>query len=274
MNSILIGIHGLSNKPEENELAKGWEDAIKEGLKKNERIDNPEINFSSVYWADVLYPKPDENPDRYKVAEEGVLKTYSENWTDSVKAGLFNWGGNIIDSMKEHFGMDATADKVLEHKLPDLSRYYNEEDIRKELRKRLTDEILRQKEKRIMILSHSMGTIIAYDVLRAIGNEHPRLIVDHFVTLGSPLWLPHVKYKIAQESSQVRTPSVVMNWSNFADKRDPVALDVHLAGDYAPNANGIKVKDDLIANDWGGIHHKSYGYLRAPEVSKVIKNFL
>ena len=68
MSYILIGIHGLSNKPEASELAKGWEDAIKEGLKKNEGIDNPEINFSSVYWADVLYPEPDEHPDRYKQA--------------------------------------------------------------------------------------------------------------------------------------------------------------------------------------------------------------
>ncbi len=274
MSKILIGIHGLSNKPEANVLAEWWEAAIKEGLMKNEGIDNPELEFSSVYWADVLYPEPDTNPDSYKEAKEGALKTYEKSWTDSVRTGVFNWGGNIIDSMKTSFGMDAAADEVLEHKLPDLSRYYEEEDIRKKLRKRLNDEILKQKEKRIMILSHSMGTIIAYDVLRAIGKEYPRMVVDHFVTLGSPLGLPHVKYKIAQESSLVRTPSIAMNWSNFSDKRDPVALDVHLAGDYAPNANGVKVKDDLIANDWGGIHHKSYGYLRAPEVSKVIKSFI
>lgn len=274
MSNVLIGIHGLSNKPAPAELAKGWESAIKEGLNKNEGIDNPTINFSSVYWADVLYPEYDINPDRYKPAEQGVLKTYNDNWIDSVREELFNWGGDIIESMKEQFGMDRAADKVLEHKLKDLSRYYKEEGIRNELRKRLTDEILKNIENRIMILSHSMGTIIAYDVLREIGREYPRLIVDHFVTLGSPLGLPHVKYKIAKESALVRTPSIVKKWSNFADKRDPVALDVHLAGDYASNDNGVEVEDDLISNDWGGIHHKSYGYLRAPEVSKVIRNFI
>jgi hypothetical protein len=88
------------------------------------------------------------------------------------------------------------------------------------------------------------------------------------------LGLPHVKQKIAQENSLVRTPSVVRKWSNFADKRDPVALDVNLSGDYAPNDDGVKVEDDLVANDWGGIHHKSYGYLRAPEVSRVIRNYI
>ena len=125
-----------------------------------------------------------------------------------------------------------------------------------------------------MILSHSMGTIIAYDVLRAIGKDHPRLVVDNFVTLGSPLGLPHVKYKIAQENPLVRTPSIVRKWLNFADRRDPVAVDTHLAGDYQPNDSGVIVEDDLVSNDWGGIHHKSYGYLRTPEVSNVIKNFI
>jgi hypothetical protein len=274
MSNILIGIHGLSNKPTQEVLAKGWEDAIREGLHKNEEIENAPINFSSVYWADVMYPEPDPDPDLYREAEEGALKTYKDSWLDAVKAKAFDWSGDVLDSMKTYFGVDAFADTVLKLKLQDLSRYYEEENIRTQLRERLRKEILKHTDKRIMILSHSMGTIIAYDVLRNIGKEHPRLIIDHFVTLGSPLGLPHVKYKAAQENPLIRTPSVVKRWSNFADKRDPVSMDVHLAGDYAANDNGVAVKDDLVANDWGGIHHKSYGYLRTPEVSKVIADFI
>ncbi|ATX79782.1 hypothetical protein Ga0123461_1366 [Mariprofundus aestuarium] len=108
-----------------------------------------------------------------------------------------------------------------------------------------------------MVVSHSMGTIVAYDVLRAIGKKHPQLKVARFVTIGSPLGLPHVKYKIAKENDAVRTPSVVQQWSNFADRRDPVALDVHLADDYAANAAGVQVSDGLVSNDWSGLHHKS-----------------
>ncbi len=274
MSNILIGIHGLSNKPPRKELADGWEDAIREGLRKNEGIESAPINFSSVYWADVMYPEPDPNPDRYKEAREGALKTYKDSWLDAIKAKAFDWSGDVLDTMKNYFGVDAFADTVLKLKLQDLSRYYEEENIRDQLRTLLREEILDHKDKRIMILSHSMGTIIAYDVLRNIGKEHPRLIVDHFVTLGSPLGLPHVKYKAAQENPLIRTPSVVKRWSNFADKRDPVSMDVYLAGDYAANDNGVAVKDDLVANDWGGIHHKSYGYLRTPEVSKVIADFI
>ncbi len=170
--------------------------------------------------------------------------------------------------------MDSLADRVLEKKLKDLARYYEEEDIRNTLRKRLKDVILEHEGKRIMLLSHSMGTIIAYDVLRALGKDSPRLVMDHFVTLGSPLGLPHVKHKIAQEDPVLRTPSIVRKWSNFADKRDPVAMDTHLADDYGPNLKQVQVQDDLVANDWGGINHKSYGYLRTPEVSKIIQEFL
>jgi len=27
-------------------------------------------------------------------------------------------------------------------------------------------------------------------------------------------------------------------------------------------------------NDWGGIHHKSYGYLRTPEFTDLVRAFL
>ena len=42
---------------------------------------------------------------------------------------------------------------------------------------------------------------------------------------------------------------------------------------------GIRVKDDLVANDYLGLDgkanpHKSYGYLRTPELSKCVKEFL
>jgi len=274
MSNIIIGIHGLSNKPAADVLEDGWRKAILEGLSKNEGMDDVTLNYSSIYWADKMYETPDPAPDNYKPAKPGAISTYEDSWRDAVREKTFDWAGDIMDSMKNHFGMDAIADKVLAEKLTDLSRYYKEENIRNELRNMLKKEIMNNRENRIMILSHSMGTIIAYDVLRAIGKEFPRMAVDHFVTLGSPLGLPHVKYKITLESPLVRTPSIVKKWANFADKRDPVAIDVHLSDDYEPNDAGVQVIDDMVANDWGGINHKSYGYLRTPEVSRVIRNFV
>ncbi|MES9852735.1 MAG: alpha/beta hydrolase [Candidatus Thiodiazotropha sp. L084R] len=278
MSKIVIGIHGLSNKPAENILEKWWEEAIREGLSKNQEMDNVSLNFSSVYWADVLYEKPNEqpenHPDAYRPAAKDEIQPYNENWVDSLREKFRDAGGDAMDTLKEWFGIDKTADKVLEKKLPDLSRYYKEEAIRKELRRRLKDEIRKHSGQNILLIAHSMGSIIAYDVLREMGHESPKPVIDHFLTIGSPLGLPHVKMKIEDESAPVRTPTIVKLWSNLADRRDPVAVDLHLGDDFGPNVKGVRVKDDLVLNDWGGINHKSFGYLRTPEFSAILAEFL
>ena len=138
-----------------------------------------------------------------------------------------------------------------------------------------------------MLISHSMGTIIAYDALRELGREDGNTVrISNFVTIGSPLGLPHVKAKIIDQCKydpQVRTPSIVSDsWLNFADRKDPVALDAYLKDDFQENAREVRVVDDLVMNDFciakkgkkQRNHHKSYGYLRTPELSKHVKEFL
>lgn len=273
-SKLIIGIHGLANKPEKATLAKWWEAAMVEGLNKNSRIPVTSLDFESVYWADVMYPNPDPEPDAYRPAGVGELKYYKDGWMDYLRSRILDAGGDFLDYMKDKLDMDEPAEKVLQEKLPDLYRYYKEEGIRKELRGRLIKVITENRHKRLMIVAHSMGTIIAYDVLRALGKQDPNLSIEHFVTIGSPLGLPHVKHMIAKESPFIRTPSVVKKWTNLADRRDPVALDIHLSDDYEENYAGVQVKDDLVMNDWGGINHKSYGYLRTPEFSDLLKTFI
>ena len=274
MSRTIIGIHGLANKPKEDLLAKWWEASILEGLEANEGIKLGSLPFESVYWADVLYPDFDTNPDAYKKAEPGKIKRYSQGWLETLKDNITGELGNAVDVFKQTFGVEKVAERVLDKKLSDLSRYYNKPEIRNELRNRLTKAIVNHRGKHLMVVAHSMGSIIAYDVLRILGKQDASLKVDHFITIGSPLGIPHVKLKIANENASVRTPSCVSKWTNFADRLDPVAIDPRLADDYSANAQGVKVKDDLVLNDWGGIHHKSYGYLRTPEFTDEVKKFI
>ena len=280
---VIIGIHGLANKPEENTLKDWWKLSILEGLARNQGRTSQELSFESVYWANVRHANPirnEDNDEPYTEAEgAGPLKTYKDGWWDDVVARAGDYLAAPLDAAKKYFGFDEIADAVLRMKLQDLATYYDKPAIRDELRKRLKDAVLRNADKRIMVIAHSMGSIIAYDVLRALGRETRSLAIDHFVTIGSPLGLPHVKYKIYQENDLVRTPSVVNRWTNFADRRDPVAADVQLASDYAPNDRGVRVRDDLIINGYvspgaEANYHKSYGYLRAPEVSQAIRSFI
>jgi hypothetical protein len=76
-----------------------------------------------------------------------------------------------------------------------------------------------------------------------LGRRTPPLRINHFVTIGSPLGTPHVKMRIHQENDLVRTPGVVKRWTNFADRRDIVAVEAKLADDYEANDQGVKVVD-------------------------------
>ena len=278
MSKIIIGIHGLANKPAAEVLKKGWADAMCEGLKKNAGINitGKSLNFESIYWADVMYKKPDINYDAYKKAVKGDLKRYEDGWFDTFRAWTSDKIDDVVDPLKNWLDIDAIANAVLKSKLKDLHTYYTDKTIREELRGRLESTIRDNMNagNRIMVVSHSMGTIIAYDVLRKLGKENNDFSIEHFVTLGSPLGLSHVKHMIIKENHLVRTPSIVKKWSNLADRRDPVAADTHLSDDYQANDYDVKVGDDLVINDWGGIHHKSYGYLRTPEFTDLLKKFI
>jgi hypothetical protein len=305
MAKVIVGIHGLANKPEKDLLMQWWEASIREGLLKNKGIDSADFEFHMVHWADLLYRYPlhDEknfsfdklyNDEPYVEASKGALKTYDEDFRDKIRANAFDIIGDAADALKQHVGMDSFADFLIGRLLKDLDFYYDNRDIQdrsgglaptqKVLRQELLSSLLPLKGKSIMLISHSMGTIIAYDALRDMGRSDPSFELSHFVTIGSPLGLPHVKAKIVRERAyddSVRTPSVVKNsWVNFADKKDPVAADVFLEGDYTANAERVEVKDDLVANDYIAPgkkkhnHHKSYGYLRTPEMSEHIARFL
>ena len=289
MSSIIIGIHGLANKPEKGMLEDGWESSIKEGLDKNEGINNSEINFSSVYWADILYKYPDSDAKLY-VDSSSKCKTNSiyfeffkriwEEFRYYSSRSKTETLGKLIDFIYAKFPKDSYIFNVhnlfLINKYKELYFYYESHTIRNIVRKKLENKLLENSDKKIMLISHSMGTIIAYDVLKYISKKHPKLKIEHFVTLGSPLGLPYVKYraKVSADYSLFNTPHNVSQWSNFSDKSDIVAFDTYLADDYEKNDNGILVKDCLVENNWCGSYHKSYGYLRTPEVSRVIKEFI
>ena len=104
--------------------------------------------------------------------------------------------------------------------------------------------------------------------------------------MGSPLGLPVVISKIADEYKQrgvelnkIRTPpGVTKNWYNFSDILDNVAFNYKLSDYYAENDYGVKPVDILVTNNYesNGIRnpHKSFGYLRTPEFSKILYDFI
>jgi hypothetical protein len=84
----------------------------------------------------------------------------------------------------------------------------------------------------MIVVSHSLGTIVAYSLLREFArNGRPRR-VPLFITLGSPLGIDSVRKGFPKPRTQ---PADVQRWVNGADPEDFVALQVALTDQtFAP----------------------------------------
>ncbi len=305
MTKLIIGIHGLANKSEKALLEKWWKTSITEGLENISDNNVPSFKFEMVYWADLLYKytiHEDKcfyfdklyNNEPYIKAGKNTLKPYKDAWPDKLKSKALETAGATFNKL----GIDKLTGWLIEKVLKDLDFYYDDEQEIKNregkmqlaftvLKDELKKYIIADKDAEIMLIAHSMGTIISYDVLRDIGRiPNNTITIKDFITIGSPLGIPYVKQKIReqrtynQKKDRVRTPTIITNsWVNFADRKDPVAIDAHLKDDYKANKKGVRVVDDLVVNDYVGLkgkrnHHKSYGYLRTPELAKRVLGFL
>lgn len=301
MKKVIIGVHGLGNKPPKYLLEKWWKDAIKEGFNKIDlNIQMPE--FELVYWADILHEKPlnkwEKDPDSPHYLKEPYKKsskkyiiedhTYQQDLIDFISTQL----NKIFLNEDKTLNYGFISDFILHNFFKDLEIYYTEVckdkyDVtckaKHLIRKRIIDVINKYKDDEILIIAHSMGSIITFDVLSFL---LPETKIHTLVTIGSPLGLPVVISKIASEYKtnpnaqgyMATPPGVTHHWFNLADIQDKVALNYKLNDDFNSNSNGVTPIDSLIVNDFEIDNHKnshkSYGYLRAPEMSKILSGFM
>jgi hypothetical protein len=110
----------------------------------------------------------------------------------------------------------------------------------------------------VVVVSHSLGTIIAYDVLRERARDVPLL-----VTAGSPLAVQEIQDLV---TTPLLVPRGVAAWRNVADARDLVALDKTIRPEYTP---ADRVRDFLVVNDSDN-HHDIRTYLRTAPVHDAV----
>lgn len=116
----------------------------------------------------------------------------------------------------------------------------------------------------LVVLAHSLGTIVAFDVLSQLADRDVRL----FVTVGSPLGIGNVQRRIGDRSGPpAAVPSCVERWLNFADPRDPVALERTLADEFDP----VDFVVDTAVDNRALLNHDLTGYLDTPAVQGAIR---
>ena len=301
MKKILIAIHGLGNKPSQDLLSTWWLEAIHEGLRRIGKNRN-KIPFEMVYWADVIYPNP-MNPDIQDVNDPLYLdEPYNasafivkEN-KSTLKIKFFQYIEDQLDNLFLNddlsINFSSVTNKVLHYYFSDLEKYYAKDCIalnnpecsaKQEIRNRFYEVLRKYQGYDIFLICHSMGSIVAFDVLSQFANK---LDINTFVTIGSPLGFPMIVNRIFNEQKmtnhhiqRMHVPDCIRHdWYNLSDPRDKVAIDHTLADDFAENRKGIKAIDMLVTNDyeWNGEKnpHKAYGYLRTIEMATIIDAFL
>ncbi len=126
--------------------------------------------------------------------------------------------------------------------------------VRAELRERLKDTLktAREQADKVVVISHSMGTMIAYDVLRNCPDSSH---VDVLFTLGSPLGIKEVQDELAATGDGVDFPAAKLGaWFNFYDPLDPICgPDPRFANDFSA-VDGKSIRDVKESN-WGGWRH-------------------
>jgi len=113
----------------------------------------------------------------------------------------------------------------------------------------------------VIVVGHSLGSIIAYDVLREQNSS--ALDVPLLVTVGSPLGVTEVQDLVERP---LEVPASVAAWRNASDARDLVALDHTIRPEYAPPE---KCTDFYVVNDSEN-HHGIGEYLRTVAVRQPI----
>jgi hypothetical protein len=170
----------------------------------------------------------------------------------------------------------------------EANRYLkNRDGIGAAVRRVLRDELRAawQAGGRILLIGHSLGSVIAYDALWELsrdGDPSPR--VDLFVTLGSPLGTHFVQRSLsgAHEQGAARYPQNVRRWVNCAARGDTTALWRRLEPHFREmvELGLVESIEDVVDFDnyfhatTGINEHEAYGYLAQPRVAAVIADWL
>jgi hypothetical protein len=146
--------------------------------------------------------------------------------------------------------------------------------VRRELRDRLLANLTSaaSKAEKLVVISHSMGTMVAYDVLRNCPTCPP---VDTLITLGSPLGVKEVQNELKAAGARgVDFPArTTCRWINIYDPLDPICgADPKFSNDFTP-VDGKRV-EDVKESNWSKWRHTITHYLAGTLLRKHLNDAL
>jgi len=159
------------------------------------------------------------------------------------------WASRALAALSRSQFFSGVADRLLIGDLKQVHRYFFEFDFRARIRQAVAAEISADTS---VVIGHSLGTVVAYEVLCTV----PQRDTLSFVTLGSPLGLPNLIFdrlrpppRAAGEGVRGHWPRCVQTWTNIADRGDVVAVVEDLRPLFGDKIRQIRVHNGSHAHD-------------------------
>lgn len=285
----LVLIHGRSQGGKDPEkLQNGWVAGLRKGLKAAGRDHAAALDVSFPFYGDRIAElmKELKTPTPGAILRGTAKDEAYEAFLAAVIQRMAARGGLTEAEIRAESGIDAIERgwfdkqflqatvgilpkkipwlqrKVIEETTNDVWQYLTRPSIRKEV-----DAIVRAgiPDEPCVVISHSLGTVVAYRVL----VEGDTLQVPLFVTAGSPLGMPEIKKRLTPPV--LGNPACTQAWLNATDRDDVVALVEKL--DHSTFSASCQIEN--IANiDNGDNAHAIERYLADPRVAAKIADAL
>ena len=303
-------VHGISNKPPADDLLRIWRNALADAAAPLP-LGDLGVTSTMVYWADLLYAEPEEDLAAYEGVFENTPeaidgagnapppqpRTPEERvFIERLRAELTARSDAEIESGAPTTVTPAQGTlervplpwflkkRVMNAYLRDVHHYLFDVEfglpgrdpvrIQQTIRRRFVDALCAPSVSRPhIVVSHSMGTVIAYDCLKRVASCQG---VDGLITIGSPLGVDEIQDKLQPEWTRdagYLTDRVEGGWVNIFDRLDPVCgFDPFLANDY--RKAGLAVVADIAVQNDGAWRHSATKYLRQPAFVDALKGML
>jgi len=289
---LIVYIPGLKSKPEESLHKAQLVACLREGIRRvDEQTANEIFSRDAFHLVSWTYDFYGEHRDiQLDMADiESLLMKEGPSEDDilvatSLRRRLVRWIFQTADYLP--FLIPSVATEEVQVHLRDFGRYVrNEDGVAEAAREKLKSVLrkARQDDRAVLLLAHSMGSVIAYDSLWQLSQEeHSNTRVSLLLTTGSPLGQNIIQRHLfgSDRGTTEKYPSNIEEWINLAAVGELTAIDRELKNDFGEmiELGLVSTIDDRDVFNYYHMHgslnvHVEYGYLINEVTARVISEW-